>query len=63
MPEPRLNRRQMLAGIAGLALPTLGRTAAQDDGPIRRGGIPYIALPGLPEDLGGDLDDTWSTLR
>ena len=60
MTAPRLNRRQMLAGVAGLSLATLGHAGfAQDDGPIHRGGVPYVALPSLPDDLGDDPRDHW----
>jgi ABC-type transport system substrate-binding protein len=61
MPNPRLNRRQLLAGAAGLSLATLGRAAiAQDGGPIHRGGVPLVALPRVPEHLGAP-DDRWET--
>lgn len=59
MPDPRLNRRQMLAGAAGLALATLGRAARAQDGPIHRGGVPLVALPALPEHLGGVSGAGW----
>ncbi len=62
MPERRLNRRQLLAGAAGVSLAAFGRAAtAQGDGPIHRGGISYVALPWLPGHLGDVSADGWET--
>ncbi len=60
MHQPRLNRRQMLAGVAGVSRSTRGRAAAQDDGPIHRGGVPLVALPRLPVNLDAP-GDRWET--
>jgi peptide/nickel transport system substrate-binding protein len=60
MPYPRLNRRQMLAAAAGVALASRGMVA-QDEGPIRHGGVPLVALPRLPEQLGDMNSDRWET--
>jgi peptide/nickel transport system substrate-binding protein len=57
MPDTRINRRQVIAAAAGAALGA--RAAPAQDEPIRRGGVPLVALPSLPDHL-GDLDgDGW----
>lgn len=56
MSQSRLNRRQMLAGVAGLPLAAIGRAAAQHDDPVHRGGVPYVALPSLPKVLDDDTE-------
>lgn len=61
MSAPRLNRRQLIAGAAGLSIATPGRVALAQDGPIHRGGVPLVALPSLPEHLGDLAGDGWET--
>lgn len=64
MTDRRLSRRQLMMGSTGvLALASSGvarSVAAQETSP-RRGGVPMIALPRMPEAIGDAVDTGWES--
>lgn len=64
MTKRRWNRRQlMMGGAAGLALAgtRVVRLATSQEDDIRRGGVPNVALPQLPAEIGQSPASGWET--
>lgn len=59
MAQRRLNRRQMITGVAGLALATAGRRVLAQGTAPRRGGVPVVALPSVREDPLAAVGNGW----
>lgn len=60
MPASRLTRRQLVVGAAAAFAPWAGRSAMAARQP-RRGGVPRIALPRIPERVDTVVGDDWET--